>query len=83
MKASEFKNDQNYDKLLNIAYHEGKYISFEPRNDNELEDNIIDNHLWLIMKFMPKKCHNISVDDVIRFGRIPFKVTKLVLNVAE
>ena len=56
---------------------------FEPKNDDEHEDNIIDNHLWLIMKFMPKKCHDISVSDVIRFGRIPFKVTKLVLDVEQ
>ena len=83
LKASEFKNDQNFDKLINIAYNEGKYILFEPKNDNEVEDNIIDNHLWLIMKFMPKKCHNINIDDVIRFGRIPFKVTKLILDLEE
>jgi hypothetical protein len=35
------------------------------------------------MKFMPKKCYNIKIDDVIRFGRIPFKVTKLVLDVEK
>ena len=33
------------------------------------------------MKFLPKKGHEVSIGDVIRFGRIPFKVSKLVLDV--
>lgn len=33
------------------------------------------------MKFMPRRCHDISVGDVVRFGRIPFKVSSMVLNV--
>ena len=48
---------------------------------NEDEDNIIDNHLWLILRFMPKKCAKVQLYDVVRFGRIPFKVTTLVLDV--
>jgi hypothetical protein len=35
------------------------------------------------MKFMPKKCHDVNLGDVIRFGRIPFKVSKLVVNVEK
>jgi hypothetical protein len=66
---------------LNIIYHQGSYYVYEPQNQKENEDNIIDNHLWLIMKFMPKKCHEITIGDVVRFGRIPFKVSKMVLNV--
>ena len=60
---------------------DGKYYLHEPRNKDENKDNIIDNHLWLVIKFMPKKTHQIGLGDVVRFGRIPFKVTKLVLDV--
>ena len=92
-QASEFK-EQSVDvphhagprdekKLLNIVYHDGFYYLFEPRNKEENEDNIIDNHLWFIVKFMPKKCTLIGLGDVVRFGRIPFKITKLVLDVKK
>lgn len=70
-------------KLLNIIYHDGHYYLHEPRNKDENEDNIIDNHLWFIVKFMPKKYIEIGLGDVVRFGRIPFKVTKLVLDVEK
>ena len=68
---------------MNIVYHNDHYYLYQPKNINENEDNIIDNYLWLIMKFMPKKCHDVNLGDVIRFGRIPFKVAKLVLNVEK
>ena len=55
----------------------------EPRNLKENPDNIIDNHLWLIMKYMPKRTHCLKTDDVIRFGRIPFRITKCVLDVKK
>jgi hypothetical protein len=41
--------------------------------------SIIDNYLWLIAKYMPGKELKIDQDCVIRFGRIPFKVSKLQL----
>lgn len=66
-----------------MIYHDNKYYAFEPRNADESEDNIIDNHLWLIIKYMPKKCMQVKQGDVLRFGRIPFKVTNLVLDVKE
>lgn len=68
-------------KLMNVVFHKGKYYLFEPRNRDEEEDNIIDNHLWLVMKYLPKKRHQVKLNDVIRFGRIPFKITKLVLDI--
>lgn len=77
------ENDSEHAKLVNIIYHKGKYFLYEPRNENENSDNIIDNHLWLIMKFMPRKCHDITIGDVVRFGRIPFKVCRMVLNVEK
>ena len=69
--------------MINIIYHDQKYFAFEPWNDEENPDNIIDNHLWLILKFMPKKGIEVKLNDVLRFGRIPFKITSLVLNVKE
>ena len=74
-------NDAEENKLLNIIYFDKDYYLYEPRNTDENLDNIIDNNLWLIMRFLPKKCHEVVVGDVIRFGRIPFKVAKLVLDV--
>jgi hypothetical protein len=32
---------------------------------------------------MPKKGIEVKLNDVLRFGRIPFKITSLVLNVKE
>lgn len=68
---------------MNIIYHKGSYYVYEPTNKDEQEDNIIDNHLWLVMKYLPKKKHPVKLNDIIRFGRIPFKITKLVLDVTK
>lgn len=68
---------------MNIIYHNDRYYLFEPRNNKENTDNIIDNHLWLITRFMPNKQIEAKLGDVIRFGRIPFRVTKIVLDVHE
>ena len=65
---------------MNIVFHKGRYYLYEPKNKDEQEDNIIDNHLWLVMKYLPKKRHLVKIHDIIRFGRIPFKITKLVLD---
>lgn len=84
MQASDFKDKNegpSHNKLLNIMFHRGKYFLYEPKNKDEEDDNIIDNHLWLIMKFLPKKRYPIKQGDVVRFGRIPFKMTKCVLDV--
>ena len=70
-------------KLLNIIYHDGYYYLHEPRNKDENEDNIIDNHLWYIVRSMPRKHVEVGLGDVIRFGRIPFKIAKLVLDVKK
>lgn len=42
--------------------------------------NIIDNYLWLACRFMPDLQVEVKEGDVIRFGRIPFKIAKLVLD---
>lgn len=41
-------------KLLNIVFYEGEYYLYEPCNQDANKYNIIDNHLWLITKFMPE-----------------------------
>jgi len=82
-QASEYKEDkkkENQKKLMNIVFHNNKYFIYEPKNKDENEENIIENHLWLVMKYLPKRRHELKIGDVIRFGRIPFKVERLVLN---
>ena len=69
--------------MLNIIYHDGHYYLHEPKNKDENEDNIIDNHLWYIVKYMPKRHVQVGLGGVVRFGRIPFKVAKLVLDVEQ
>jgi hypothetical protein len=32
---------------------------------------------------MPRKQHEVKVGDIVRFGRIPFKITKLVMDVEK
>lgn len=78
--SKQKKDDKEVEKLVNIVYHDDRYFIHEPKNSNEKEENIIDNHLWFIMKFMPKKRYEVKLGDVIRFGRIPFKVVRLVID---
>ena len=67
LKSSEHKDKQiiatgslprDERRLVNVVYHEGHYYLYEPDNTNKthFSDNAIDNHLWLIMRYMPKKC---------------------------
>ena len=44
------------------------------------KSNIIENYAWLITRFLPDKKCELLEGDVIRFGRIPFKITKLRLD---
>ena len=68
-KASEYRNFnqqsksddddstiQQNEKLINIIYNEGEYYLYEPANSEEIKYNIIDNHLWLVTRFMPSVC---------------------------
>jgi hypothetical protein len=81
-KSAEF-DSENKDKLLNLIYDNGSYFLFEPSNPAFLlrknAGNVIDNYLWLIVKYMPSGRVEIQQDSVVRFGRIPFKITKLCL----
>ena len=38
---------------MNVVYSDGDYYVTEPKNPDSSRHNIIDNHLWLIAKFMP------------------------------
>lgn len=63
IRASEFEEynknlkenqeQKNNGKLLNIVYNDGGYYVYEPQNSDQNKYNIIDNHIWLITKFMP------------------------------
>lgn len=46
----DFKKNR---KLMNAIYFEGNYFFYEARNKKANKSNVIDNHLWLITKFMP------------------------------
>ena len=41
---------------------------------------MIDKQAWLILSKLPRKNVEIYLNDVIRFGRVSFKVTELVLT---
>jgi hypothetical protein len=79
-KSEEDEEQTNGDKLVNFIYHDGAYFTMEGRNKEANKFNIIDNHLWYITKFMPNKQVEVKEGDVIRFGRIPFKIAKMVLT---
>lgn len=73
-------------KLLNIIYDHGNYYVSEPNGDHYIPrdpDLIIDKHCWLVLKFLENKKHKLKVNDVIRFGRVSFKVTELVVTAEE
>ena len=66
--------------MINIVYNDGQYFLYEPQNVDMNQYNIIDNYLWLAARFMPESQIEVQEGDVIRFGRIPFKIAKLVLD---
>jgi len=61
-----------------LIYHNGTYYIYHPGNPdkNSLVNNI-DNFLWRVIKFTPSGMINLKEGDVIRFGRIPFKVSRI------
>lgn len=82
--------DEQKNRLLNIIYDQQNYWIYKPQNpwmkkggDSKKQDslsqnkNIIDEELWLIAKFMPNKHVELVENDVIRFGRIPFKISEM------
>ena len=64
-------------------YHDDSYYIHEPFPDKVHKrdpDLIIEKHCWLVLKYMHKLRTRIRVNDVVRFGRVTFKVTELVLT---
>ena len=67
-------------------YHEGEYYIHEPNGDKKVlrdPDLIIEKHIWTVLKFLPKSRQQIFVNDIVRFGRVTFKVTELVITPDE
>ena len=67
-------------------YHEGQYFICEPNPDKVVKrdpDLIIEKHCWIVLKYMPRMRAKISLNDVVRFGRVTFKVTELVITPEE
>ena len=62
-------------RLLNIVYSDGYHLYQPGLAANK--HNIIENSVWLITRFLPDKRCELLEGDVVRFGRIPFKITKL------
>ena len=70
-------------KLINIMYHDGSYYLHEPfpdKNHKRDPDLIIEKHCWLVLKYLQKMRTHIKINDVVRFGRVTFKVTELVIT---
>ncbi len=69
--------------MLNIVYDKGDYYIHEPGGDRPVSrdpDVIIDKHCWLVTRFMLRMRTPISLGDILRFGRVTFKVTELVIT---
>ena len=89
--AKDMKDDQKRKaiieaerrKLVNVIYHNDRYYVQEPWADRKFSrapEVVIDRHLWLILKYLPKQRLELNINDVIRFGRVSFKVTELVVT---
>lgn len=59
-------------------YNNKDYYIYHPGNvDKKSHVNQIDNFLWKIIKFAPLGTVKLKEGDVVRFGRIPFKVSRI------
>jgi hypothetical protein len=83
VKPSEYNEVQlkKSQKLLNVIYNNGDYYLYKPGNpDKRSHINQIDNFLWQIIKFSDSKTARMAEGDIVRFGRIPFKVSRICLS---
>lgn len=82
-KKHKRQTEAENNRLVNIMYHGDDYYIQEPYPDKDfkrLPDLIIEKHCWRVLKFMPKMQCVVKWNDVIRFGRVTFKVTELVIT---
>ena len=66
------------DYLLAIVYHQGQY--FLTRSAKQVKPtyiSMIETHPWWVCRYMPRERCHLRENDVIRFGRISFKVTRI------
>lgn len=73
-------------KLLNVIYHDEKYNVMEPLADRfwrHTPDVLIDRKIWLVLRFLHNCTTEIKIGDMIRFGRVTFKITELVITPEE
>lgn len=85
-RSSRTHQEAEKKKLLNLVFHNGDYFVSEPSGDSYVPrdpDLIIEKHCWLIVKFLEGKRTKLTVNDVVRFGRVSFKVTELVITQEE
>ena len=67
------------DNLFHLIFHEGKYFAAHP--GNKLKEPVtlncsIDQSCWLTINKMPKSQYELTVGDVVRFGRICYRITQ-------
>ena len=71
--------------MLSLVYRQNKYYVFHSKS---LSDDSFKNHAeraWRVVKYenqMGQKmnCYRIEEGDVVKFGRVRFKVKKMVVN---
>ena len=70
-------------KLLNLIYDKGEYFIHEPSGDKRVTrdpDLIIEKHCWFVLKFLDDQRLKVKQNDVVRFGRVTFKITEMAIT---
>lgn len=73
-------------KLLNLIYDKGDYYIHEPSGDKRVTrdpDLIIEKHCWFVLKFLDDQRLAVKQNDVVRFGRVTFKITEMAITQEE
>ena len=67
---------------MNVIYHDGHYFLYQPGH-SQSRFNTVESNLWLIARYTDGNRIKLREGSVARFGRIPFKVTRLKLELTE
>eukprot|EP00347_Sterkiella_histriomuscorum_P013132 403365890 len=70
-------------RLINVVFNNGNYYVGEQPQRPIDKTEAYDTNLWLMPKYMPKKEIEVKEGDIIRMGRIPFKIKKLMLDLSN